>query len=124
MTAKAKSLGSVTFLYELWVAEFEAPDNVMSEMRMSAAGSHVVYEAAIETPYITLVSKENGWLNEQNVSDLKTSWADLGATLTLTYDDDTTETVRMAREKELVFTPLYEGACYYTAQIPLAKTGG
>lgn len=121
MTAKAKSIGGTDFLYQLWVEEFEKPDNVKGEMVMSAAGSHITYASDITTPYITLVSKEQGWLDELDVAALKTQYAQLGTTFTLTYSDDTTETVRFAHEKGISFTPLYEGSCYYRTTINLAK---
>ncbi len=121
MTARAKKIGTETFAYPLWVAEFEKPADVMSEMRMSASGKHIVYAKRIQTPYITLVSKEYGWLTEANVAALKAQFEVIdGTTYTLTYDDDTTETVRYAHEKGIEFTPLYEGACWYTATINLA----
>ena len=41
--------------------------------------------------------------------------------VTKKIDDDTTVTVRMAREKAILFTPLFEGSCEFKAVIPLAK---
>lgn len=121
MTAKAKSIGTTTFTYQLWVEEFENPSNVSGEMVMSAAGSHITYAREIATPYITLVSKEHGWLHDDDIATLKTQYASIGSTFTLTYSDDTTETVRFAHEKGMSFVPLYEGACYYRVTINLAK---
>lgn len=121
MTAKALSVGTTTFLYELWVEEFEKPADIQGEMVMSAAGSHIVYASDISTPYITLVAKEHGWLSEANVAALKVQYASLGSTYTLTYKGATTDTVRFAHERGITFTPLYEGACYYRATIHLAK---
>lgn len=121
MTAKVKSLGTTTFLYNLWVEEFESPGNIAGEMVMSSTGSHITYTSEILTPYITLVSKEQGWLSAANIAALKTQYASLGTTYTLTYDNNTTDTVRFAHEKGMTFTPLYEGSIYYRVTINLAK---
>jgi hypothetical protein len=119
---KAKQLGSVVFLHPLWVQEFEQPGGIMSEVFVSSAGTDIVYEAEHHTPARTLTSKQYGWLSAQNVEDIKALWAAVGTgTMTITYDDDTTETVRLAREKQLSFSPLWEGKQTYTATIPLAK---
>ena len=119
---RAKQLGAVVFgLNTLFINEEMTPDSVMGEVVMSAGGTHIVYEAAVQTPYITLNSKEFGWILEAQRLELMTMFNTLGATYTLTYDDDTTATVRMTKEKKPVFTPLYEGSKKYTAVIPLAK---
>ena len=122
MMKRVKQLGTVVFsLNSLFIQEEESSNKVMGEVNMSASGSHIVYEAAITTPYITLDSKQYGWITEAQRLAIVAMWEALGTTYTLTYTDDTTETVRMAREKNLTFTPLYEGAKKYTATIPLAK---
>jgi len=119
---RAKQLGSVTFdMNTLFIREEMENSKVLAEMHMTAAGSHVVYETQIVTPYITLDSKRYGWINDEQREAILEMWETPGATYTLTYDDDTTVEVRPAREKKLSITPLYEGACYYTAVIPLAK---
>ncbi len=119
---RAKQLGSVVFENNtLFIQEEFNNDSVMGEMVMSAAGSHIVYEAEISTPYITLDSKEHGWLSEAQCDILIGMRQQLETTFTLTYDDATTDEVRIAKEKKMVFTPLFEGSCDYVAVIPLAK---
>ena len=120
---RAKKLGTVIFNNPntLFIQEQYTTSEVMGDMKMSAAGTHIVYESAINTPYITLDSKEFGLITEAQRDALMTMWNTLGAIYTLTYDDATTETVRMAKEKKIVFTPLWEGACEFRAVIPLAK---
>lgn len=119
---RAKQLGNVLFSFNtLFIQEEMSDDTVMAESIMSAGGTHVVYEATINTPYITLDSKQYGWITEAQRAELVAMWKQLGQTFTLTYKDNTTETVRMAHEKKMVFTPLYEGSQKYTAIIPLAK---
>ncbi len=118
---KATQIEGVVFDYPLWVTQEEVPDNVLGEMRMSAAGTHVAFATEILTPYITLRSKESGWLSETHVEQLKDMRKNIGASFTVYFDDSTTETVRFAHEKQMVITPLFEGACNYTVEIPLAK---
>lgn len=119
---RATSLGAVTFsINTLFIREQHETSEVMGEMQMSVAGSHIVYEASIATPYITLDSKQHGVIDETQRAALMTMWNTLDTTYTLTYDDASTETVRMAREKKIVFTPLFEGSCQFTCVIPLAK---
>ena len=119
---RAKSLGSVTFeTNTLFIREQYSSSEVMGEAIMSASGSHIVYEAEINTPYITLDSKQYGLITEAQREALMTMWNTLDTTYTLTYDDTTTETVRMAKEKDISFTPLFEGSCEFTCIIPLAK---
>lgn len=119
---RAKQLHTVLFeLNTLFIQEELSDDSVMGEMTMSGAGTHIVYEANILTPYITLDSHQYGWVTEAQRIVLIGLSKQLGVTFTLTYDDDTTDTVRFAKEKKMEFTPLYEGSCDYTAIIPLAK---
>ena len=119
---RAKQLGSVVFsLNTLFIQEEFTDGSVMGESLMSAGGTHIVYEAAINTPYITLDSKKHGWITEAQRVELVAMWNQLDTNFTLTYNDSTTDTVRMAREKKIVFIPLYEGSKKYTAVIPLAK---
>lgn len=121
MTQKVKQIGSVVLFKPLYVKEFNEPNTMAGESIMSAAGSHIVYSAPINTPYRTLETlADSGWLDETNVSDLKALWL-TDATYTLTYDDDTTETVRFAHEKQITFNPVSLGACYYNVVIPMAK---
>jgi len=122
MRLRAVRLGSIVFETPLWVAEALSPDTVRSETRMSAAGSHIVYEAMITTPYRTLKSMESGWLSSGNVEALLGVWENLDiGSIGMEYDDGSIETVRCAREKRLEIVPIYEGAQWYRATIPLAK---
>lgn len=120
---RVKQLGTVIFeKNNIFVNESDKPDNVMAETRMSVAGTHIVYEAQIFTPYITLNSKQYSWITAEQKLILENMWYNLGTTYTLTYENDSTDTVRMAREKKLIFTPRHEGSCdFYTVTIPLAK---
>ena len=86
---------------------------------MSAGGTHIAFESAIHTPYITLDSNQYGILTEAQRDTLMTMWNTLDTTYTLTYDDDTTETVRMAKEKiseyfKLFLSFILNCACIYS----------
>lgn len=119
---RAKELNGIVFTNNaLFIQEEFEDDSIVSEMFMSGAMTHIVYEAEILTPYITLTSKEYGWVDDTQRLALIAMWRTLDTTFTLTYDDDSTVSVRMAREKKLVFTPTHEGSCLYMVVIPLAK---
>lgn len=119
---RATSLGAVTFdTNTLFIQEQYNSNSVDGLMKMSTEGTHIVYESAINTPYITLDSREHGLLTEANRAAIMTMWEALDTTYTLTYDNAATETVRFAHEKKIVFTELYEGACLFKCIIPLAK---
>ena len=120
---RAKQLGAVVFNNPntLFIQEQYANDDILGKVYMSAASTHIVYESTIETPYITLDSKQYGIITEAQRSALETMWEALDTTYTLTYDNSATETVRMAHEKKMIFTELWEGACSFRVILPLAK---
>ena len=121
MKKKVKQIGSIVLHKPLFVKEFNEPNDMQGEMVMSTLGTHIVYVASIATPYITLETKEgSGWLSEDNIADLKALWVS-SLEYDIIYTDDTTDTIRFANEKQIVFTPISVGACYYSAIIPLAK---
>jgi len=120
---RVKALGPVTFeLNSMFVKEeTEGHGMVLAETHLSGAGSHVVYETVITTPYITLYSGQNGWITDAQREAIMQLWDTPGATTTITYKDGTVEDVRFAREKRIEFTPLFEGSDHFTGTIPLAK---
>lgn len=121
---RVKQFGSVTFgRNTLFVREFEEGAGVIAEARKSAAGTDIVFVAADNTPARTLDGKRYGVIDETQRETLMSMFASLGTTYTLTYDDDSTETVRFAHERASQFklTPLYEGSKKFTVVIPLAK---
>ena len=120
---RAKMLGAIEFVENTLFIEEEFNDNSSSkaEVVLSATGEHIVYEMEILTPYITLNSRQYGWISEDQRDSLVLMRKQLDTTFVLTYDDGTTETVRFAREKDMVFESTFEGSDKYTAIIPLAK---
>jgi len=121
MKNMVKQIGSIVLHKPLFVKEFNEPNNMQGEMLMSTLGTHIVFTAPIETPYITLETKgDSGWLSEDNIADLKALWY-TSLEYDIIYIDDTTDTVRFANEKQIVFSPISVGACYYNVIIPLAK---
>jgi len=121
MTSKVKQVESIVLQYPMWLDEFYTPKNMIGENRMSAAGVAVMYEASIKTPTRTLLSRESGWLSEDNITDLKTLWSVVGNTFSIIYDDDSTDVVAFDRSRALSFTEVSEGMCEYTAVIPMMK---
>lgn len=122
MTATIKQIGSVVLESPLYINEFDEPNDQMGEVEMSSLGSHIVFTAPINTPYRTAGSRgQSGWLSEQNVIDLKAMWNAPEVTFQITYDDDSTESCRMAVEKQISFDEISLGTCIYTGTIPMAK---
>jgi len=121
MKSQIKIIDNIIFEYPLWVEEFFKPANITGTKEMTAAGTYVAYEVMTKTPTITLVSKDSGWLSEQNIEDLKALWSLTDNSFLVTYIDDTTEKVIFDRSIPLAFDPIYEGACYYYANIGLIK---
>lgn len=119
---RAKQLGSVIFGYNtLFIQEEFSPNGFIGESRKSAAGTDIVNAAADNTPYVTLESRDHGVIDETQKDAIIAMWRDFTTTQTLTYDDSSTDEVRLTVESPPEFTPLFEGACKYTAVIPLAK---
>ena len=118
---RAVKLDAVVFDYPLYVKEYEEPDDFRADMKMSAAGTHVAYVSRIHTPYITLVSKESGWLDMATVNDLRVIFDAVDVVHTLTYEDGATEQVRVAHEKKPLFKELFECSNEFLVVLPLAK---
>ena len=61
MMKRAKQLGDVVFsMNSLFIQEEESDNDVFGEVVMSAAGTHIVFQSTINTPYITLEYKQYG----------------------------------------------------------------
>lgn len=118
---RAVSLGNTTFNRKLYVSELDEPNNIQSEVNITEAGIHVVWQNEILTPYITLVSREHGWLDQATKDSILADYGVLGTSFVLTYDDGSTDDVRFAHEKGISFTAVIEGCEPYTTQINLAK---
>lgn len=118
---RAVSIGATSFTYKLYVSELDAPNNIQSEVSLSESGVHIIWQSEVLTPYITLVSKEHGWLTQTDKDAILVMYNLFESTFTLTYDDASTDAVRFAHERGIVFTPIIEGSDKYTVQINLAK---
>jgi hypothetical protein len=118
---RVKQLDTIIFIHNsMFIDEEETPATVTATSALSVAGSHIVNENTIKTPYITLNSKSYSWVDETQRLALIALWGN-SISFNITYTDNSTELVRFAREKSLNFTPIYEGADKYRAVIPLAK---
>jgi len=115
-------LDTIEFYPPLFVLEEESPTDIQSSMTVSASGTHIVYVKQIVTPYITLETRESGWLSEAQVIGLIELSRDLAAEYEIEYTDNTTQKVRIANEKRMTFSPLFEGSCDYTGIITLGAT--
>ena len=118
---RCTQLGNVVFDDPLWIDEEEKPNSKITETKVSASGVHIAYVQELKTPYITLVSKESGWITEAQAEEIKSMHDQIGTFFQIYYDNSTSEEVRFAHEKQLSITPLFEGACEYTVNLPLAK---
>lgn len=118
---KAIQLDSIVFDHSLFIEEEDAPNNIQSEVNLTESGVHVVWQSEIKTPYITLISKNHGWLKQSTKDAIMALYNQYESTFVVTYDDLSTDTVRFAHERGLSFTPIFEGSEHYTTQINLAK---
>ena len=119
---RVRRLGDATFrMNSMFVREFLEPESYMTSVAMSAAGSRIVWVQRISTPYRTIFGGEHGWIDDETASKILDMWENAGATYDIEYTDGSIETVRMAVEKRLVITPLYDGAQYHTVEIPTEK---
>ena len=116
------SIGTLTFTHKPTLTESLEPSDFTGETMMSAAGSHITYVQRITTPYRTVDSLQSGWLTEAEKDELLTLYDVIGGTHLVTYDDASSETCRFIQSEntKLKITPLFEGACMYTAHIPMA----
>ncbi|RLA76696.1 MAG: hypothetical protein DRG30_02200 [Epsilonproteobacteria bacterium] len=124
---EAKSLGAVEFDTPIFISETDTPNTTLGEEYMSAGGTYIAFESAIHTPYITLLSRGDSSevVDNDKKAELIAMWEQLDTSFLLTYSDDTTDNVRMVKgEGNLVFTPLFGGACQSRVLIKLAKIQG
>ena len=115
------SIGSTTLNRSLYVEELDKPNNIQSEVNMSESGIHLVWQMEIQTPYITLVSKQSGWLDQETKDALMAQYALLETSFVLTYSDLSTDNVRFAHERGISFDAVIEGSEPYSVKINLAK---
>lgn len=119
---KVKQIGTVTFDqgYADLLEEL-SDDTIIGETVMSAAGTHISYVAEIVTPYITVDSGGHAWITDAQRIELISMRRQLESTFTITYSDDSTDTVRFAHEKKMEFSEVSKGIEVFSALIPLAK---
>lgn len=121
MTEKIKVIDTITLQYPMFIEEFLAPANFIGDRVTSAAGTYILFQTEITTPTRTAVSRDSGWLSEQNIEDIKSLWAQSGASFDITYEDDTTENVVFDKSQQLSFTEISPGICEYFGQFTLVK---
>ena len=116
---RVKRLGNVTFWQTIFTNEETQSTKVQAKARRCSDGSLVVYEQKIK-PYIILDTGSNGWIDDEQRSQIVEMFNEMGTTYELEYDDGSTITVRPAREKKLNLKPIFEGAGEFLGTIPLA----
>ena len=117
-----KQLGNVVFSHNsLFVKEEMHPNTFSSNVRQSAAGSRIVWVQEVTTPIMTLQSNRNGWVTDAQREEIVNMYMNIGGVYSAVYDDGTAVDVSFAYEKPPVFTPVYEGSDYFTAEITLVK---
>ena len=118
---RGKQIGAVTFdTNTLFIQEQLSPNGMIGKDYKSAAGTDISYSATDHNPTITLDSQQNGLLTEAQCDTIATMYQAIDTTYTLTYDDDTTDTVRFRHDKRPTFVALFEGSCQFRCVIYLS----
>ncbi|RLC81299.1 MAG: hypothetical protein DRI61_04155 [Chloroflexi bacterium] len=120
-------IGHVNLSNPLWVEEsLKATKNTASAKR-TVAGAMVIYEMSnrYSALYITLDSRNYGWLKTDDVNALiGLADSSLGQQVEIEYRDGSTEMARFAYEQAngaVQATPLFDGANWYKVKIYMAK---
>ena len=116
---KATQLGNVVFEYP---QEVLAPCSIMSEKVKSADGVSIIWEARDNTPERTISSAPDDWLSLDNITALQQMCEQIDVAYTLHYEDGSSEEVRFDHTREMSFTEVLYGTCFYYGNIPLEKT--
>ncbi len=115
---KAVQLGNVVFEYP---QEVLRACSVMSEKFKSAAGTSIVYEAKDYNPEMTISSAPDDWLSLENITELQAMCEEMGQSYTLRYEDGSSEEVRFDHTRQMTFSEILLGTCFYYGSIPLEK---
>ena len=116
-------VAGVVLSEHLYVREYESPHNLISRKEISGAGTDLVYVRNINTPEITLESKESGWMTQAEVDLFRSLFVNFTQSFLIKYADGTVEEVRagIEREAELALNPLFECSLDYKVVLPLSK---
>ncbi len=122
---RAVSLGGIKFDYPLFIKEEFSLKDVKGKAFNTLNGGIIVYETPKRNNanYITLESKENGWIKKDTLKQIVTLLDDLGVEADLELIDGNTLKVRPALEKGDVIKVdgLYENSEWCRVEIALCR---
>ena len=123
---KAVSLGGIKFDYPLFVKEEFNIKNVKGKSFETLGGGLIIYESVKRNnaDYITLISKQSGWISRETLVKLDTLLDDLAVEVDLLFDDNSSVKVRPALEKGEVIKVsdlINENSGWYSVEIVLCR---
>ena len=123
---KVKKIGDIELDYPLFIKEEFIPKNVKAVSFNTLGGSRIVYESVkrLSANYITLISKDSGWVKEETLKKILTLADDVGVETTVTFTDDTSVDVRFAYENgDVIKTEdaVHENGGWFTVEISLCR---
>jgi len=122
---RAVSLGGIDFDYPLFIKEEFNLKDVKGKAFNTLNGGIIVYEAPKRNnaDYITLQSKESGWMSKNTLSNIVTLLDDLDVEADLELEDGSTIKVRPALEKGEVIKVdgIYENSGWFRVEIALCR---
>jgi len=125
---KVKKIGDIDLDYPLFIKEEFYIKQAKAIINNTLSGGKVVFESVKRDSgnYVTLISKDSGWLKESTIKDILDLLDDIEVetTITLNDDDETEIKVRPALEKgNIVKTSdvVNENGGWFKVEINLCK---
>lgn len=123
---RAVSLGGILFDEPLWIKEEFNIKYVEGKSFKTINGGIIVYETPKRNnaDYITLISKDSGWIKKETLNKILTLLDDLDVETDLLLDDGNTIKVRPALEKgEVIIAEnlVNENSGWYNVTIKLCR---
>ena len=123
---RVKKIGDIELDYPLFIKEEFNTIQAKAVTAPTLGGSIVVFESYKRgnANYITLISKESGWIKEETLKKVLTLLDDLDVEVDLTLDDDSTIKVRPALEKgEIIkwYDVVNENGGWFKVEINLCR---
>jgi len=122
---RAVNLGGIEFDNPLFIKEEFNLKDVKGKAFDTLNGGIIVYESVKRTNanYVTLISKESGWIKKETLNDILTLLDDLDVEANLTMEDGSIIKVRPALEKGEVIKieELFENSEWCKVTISLCK---
>ena len=97
---KIKKIANIELTYPLFIKEEFASRNVKAKTFETIGGGVVVYERVKRdnSNYITLISKDSGWVGKSTLKEILTLGDGLGVEITIQDTDNVITNVRFAHE--------------------------